>query len=84
MKIIKAIIKVILLQIVMMIPILNVAILVKGYKKNEDFLKMLKSKLTIIWGDCERMVTFRNLEVLTESQDYEDFMKVERWMEHDS
>lgn len=84
MKKIKAILKVILLQILMMIPILNVAILVKVEKKNEDFLKMLKSKLIIIWGDCERMVTFRNLEVLTESQDYEDFMKVERWMEHDS
>lgn len=91
MKIIKNILSLIVLQIVMMIPILNVYLysdLLKRYgnelyqaDRNEKLLEILKSKLYIIYTEDDAEVSFINLDVLSKHADRKDFEVVQKWLE---
>ena len=70
----------ILSQIIMMIPILNVFIYWKS-KEQESLLNLLKKKLYIIRTEDDAEVSFVNLDVLSRHGDKEDFERVERWLE---
>lgn len=70
----------ILSQIIMMIPILNVFIYWKS-KEQESLLNLLKKKLYIIRTEDDAEVSFINLDVLSRHGDKEDFERVERWLE---